>query len=360
MESNDTIKKVNEMLEYISIPLQISSYAELVTSLWIILFERILKTKLVPKYRNLDYQSRVTNLQTLLSALQNVVRSPLWHFKPEMIIAGDHVSLRNLCLVFWELYRQIKSIENLGKNKIEMDISAIIPIGIPNQSMYEDVSGNDNDDVIRSREKMGEERGSLVQNKSLGDIEENSLNMRNTINSNRDQEYQVVTPYLKELVLRRAKIQAEIENEMQKQPDQISNRFKTELGNHYKSSHFKDSRVKFVESHMEEIEVESELEYAENEVKDAHKVESIPEANLANFIDRIIKKAPILRKIPMSETKKAWNDQLKTWGRALDDRVWSRKVAAHKESTLAVQTKKVNYHNKQVTRQKLVVCLQLI
>ena len=54
---------------------------------------------------------------------------------------------------------------------------------------------------------------------------------------------------------------------------------------------------------------------------------TVPEQNLENFEQRIRSRITLFDKFPSKETKeKAQTNQAQTWKKALDDRLWARKV----------------------------------
>lgn len=71
-----------------------------------------------------------------------------------------------------------------------------------------------------------------------------------------------------------------------------------------------------------------EKEFRTTRFESDHNLLSVPEKNLNSYEEKIIKTIPLvqIRKIPFEEKERIWQRQIKTWGKALDDRIWTRKV----------------------------------
>ncbi|KAJ3285451.1 hypothetical protein HK104_009477 [Borealophlyctis nickersoniae] len=79
-----------------------------------------------------------------------------------------------------------------------------------------------------------------------------------------------------------------------------------------------------------------------DEEEDEEHPQSIPEQNLAEYNNMIRQELPTVR-IPKRTKERVWNDQIKTWEKALDDRVWTRTVNRHKHATGAGDPKPLQH-----------------
>lgn len=85
-----------------------------------------------------------------------------------------------------------------------------------------------------------------------------------------------------------------------------------------------DKEIKLISSRPSQGPL-SEIDTA----KDSKEFKTRPERNLKGFQERVIKSMPLLESYPSQKEKDHVHEQqLKTWTKALDDRLWSKKVSS--------------------------------
>ncbi|KAJ3210913.1 hypothetical protein HK099_008147 [Clydaea vesicula] len=394
---SDTVHKVNKILRKLSLPIQIKVDDDVVTSLWIAIFESLFKFRLDKINRTLHGQSSLHNAKTLLTELSTVLNCDLNHIKPEDIVEGKDDAQYFLAEIFEDLvnlmlkdsdeseeveidYFQSNSsiATNLTK---EDDVSSSTPefdevsyLNFNNDGSYsgENVQSFDMETPKPNTRKNSFEReisnfvnlkNDFLKKKKKKDLDSKKFKKKNSENlktiltkinkpSTKENSFTTPpllkvqptdTPHMKALKLKRVKLLKE-NSYAEKKLNNLNVKFKEEM---QETEHF----LKFNKDEIKNFKFEEEdfgEEDESSDCKEEDKIKSIPEDNIELFQKNIKKVLPYVQ-IDKYITNKTLDEQIKYWKKRLDDRLWSRSVKIHKEDIeSSLNLKKIELLKKEI------------
>jgi hypothetical protein len=344
---DDRLSKINALLSKIKIPISLQSLKECVPSLWIALFEGLLETRIpeVDRSFNLSDDSRIKNIQAVLTQLEKLFSVDIDHIKPTDLISYDENAVCNLIDVFVEISESLndwKSMSALPQNSSTFEDEKTQDQKKRKRSIYtgKQLQSIVNDDVSRFVKEAN--RSSLEAIQVATPIKEKAAELLKP--------EQKDTPHMKALKLKRMNLLKNIsdatENATKLQKSQkntasnLNKLIQTEI------KHLSSRRTKGPASEPEDIGRQA----APKEYK------TRPEKNLDVFEERVRKAMPTLEPYPSRKVKDhVHGEQLKTWTKALDDRLWNKKVGEHSRWDALSDSRIIEQAQKEIERSRDIV-----
>ncbi|KAJ3385020.1 hypothetical protein HDU92_003286 [Lobulomyces angularis] len=352
---SDTVHKVNKILRKLSLPIQIKVDDDVVTSLWIAIFESLFKFRLDKINRTLHGQSSLHNAKTLLTELSTVLNCDLNHIKPEDIVEGKDDAQYFLAEIFEDLVNLMLK-DSDESEEVEIDYFQSNSSIATNLTKEDDVSSstpefdevsylNFNNDGSYSGENVQSfDMETPKPNTRKNSFEREISNFENSFTTPSLLKVQPTdTPHMKALKLKRVKLLKE-NSYAEKKLNNLNVKFKEEM---QETEHF----LKFNKDEIKNFKFEEEdfgEEDESSDCKEEDKIKSIPEDNIELFQKNIKKVLPYAQ-IDKYITNKTLDEQIKYWKKRLDDRLWSRSVKIHKEDIeSSLNLKKIELLKKEI------------
>lgn len=311
-----SLDKINALLSKIKIPICLLSLKECVPSLWIALFEGLLETRIAEIDRSfaLSDDARFKNLQVIITKISKLFTMDLDHIKPLDLISYNEEAICSFIDVFVRISESLN-----GENNIStLSNSDNEPGDLQKKRKRSIYTGNKLRNVVQddiSKFVKEYHRSSLEEIQTSTPIKAQAAELLKFENTD--------TPHMKALKLKRRNL---LQN--------ISQATET-VTKTYKSQRNKESNIsKLIEKEIKQISSRPKkgpLSQIDQVVIGAtsKEVRTRPEKNLDRFEERVRRSMPLCEPFPSEKVKDHMHEQqIKTWTKALDDRLWNKKVSS--------------------------------
>jgi hypothetical protein len=343
---NNYLFRLNTLLSKIKIPISLLCLTECVPSLWIALFEGLLETRIpeVDRSFNLSDESRIKNIQAVLDQLKQLFSIDLEHIKPLDLISYDETAVCNLIDVFVEISESLNDWKNpssLPQAKAEKENGQKkrkrpIYTGKQLQSIVKD-------DVSRFVKESN--RSSLEAIQEITPVKVKATELLKP--------EQKDTPHMKALKLKRMNLLKNISDTT----DNATKFQKSQKSKEYNLNKLIEMEIKQLSSSAGLV---SEIEEMGKHVA-SKEFKTRPEKNLDVFEERVRKSMPTLEPYPSKKVKDQVHElQLKTWTKALDDRLWNKKVSERSRWEAMSDSRIIEQAQKEIERSRDIVSLRSV
>ena len=341
----DSLHKLNTLLKRIKVPISVTTLEDCVATLWVALFEGLFECRIPGIDRSFDIvsseSSRLRNTELVLNELgSNVIQMDISHIKPKDLVDRKKVAVTNMIDIFHEIAQAIDTVklaeENVPKNAPKNVKQA------KDRQVYkgkEPISNvmNDLEDYLSKMNAQQNSQDTHSDIHRLGTMhpDQTASTESNTSISTTPLALKIRpqdTPHMRALKMRRYKILKGVVESQKNIKDSVSNlktvKMQVKQIIPVKSSSRPDPSP-FSDTIHHGITLQEGVEESQSNENELQDPQSLAERNLASFQENIAKALALpdnIQALSVAEQRKVYQSQVKTWSKALDDRLWTRQV----------------------------------
>lgn len=333
--------------------MQIQDIADSVVSLWVALLEGLLEIRLSEIIRDpktaIFRLSRIRNAQIVIVTLETLVlKIQLPHITPTNIVDGDRETLENLSDIFWQLYLQLNR-ENDKQSEsgspirhlpidqaVDHSLGNFEPFDSPSQSTIPIHSSRNVDTSGSSKPEISSDSSLKLPNNNtrfnvvyLIKSPERTFKTPVSIRISQSD-----TPHMRALKIRQQQaLRQKAEYGKVGLASAMIRNLAKEKERHQRMTIKGGIRHKAVSQPTIQSDTSTSLGIPtiSSDSMQSQQPVYIPEQNLASYMASASRAVPILSEFSEQEYERAWKEQIQIWKSALDDRIWTQKVALQQQ-----------------------------